>query len=218
MATYYISPTDLTFLWNDCPRCFYNKIHKIWSKPYTPFPSIFTQIDRCIRHSLQGKSCQPLLGKPGTFDTTDKTIKSRPIQIGEHEIVFSGKMDIRVNFKDGSVGVIDAKTSDPKDAYMAMYDRQLHTYRSILLDPKEGEPQQVSMLGLLVATPDNLEFDPLTETSPFNFRFQFKPVEIKDGKWFELLVQVVSVLSGDRPEHDGNCHWCTLQKTVQGEL
>ena len=214
MTTYYLSPTDLTFLYQECPRCFYNKVLKIWSRPYTPFPSIFTKIDRCIREALHDKSCEPLLGKSGVFDTTEKTIKSAPIQVGDHAIVLSGKMDIRVNFDDGTVGVIDAKTSDPKDSYMPIYDRQLHAYRAILEYPKEGSPSPVSMLGLLIATPSSLDFDPASQSSPFHFDFQFKPVKINNGEWCELLATVVGLLSGEPPEDNGKCHWCVMQRSV----
>lgn len=218
MATYYISPTDLTFLWQECPRCFYNKIHKIWSRPYTPFPSVFSKIDRCIREALHNQDCEPLLGRPGVFDTTDRTIKSNPIQVGEHEIIFSGKMDIRVNFADGTVGVIDAKTSDPKDSMIPVYGRQVDTYRTILQNPQKGNPEYVSLQGLLIATPGRLSFNPTVPSSPFHFDFSFKSIEIKDGEWFEFLVAVVDLLSGDRSADNGKCNHCTMQRALAGDL
>ena len=211
MATYNIAPTDLTFLYQECPRCFYNKIHKTWTRPWTGFPSIFSKIDKCMREALHDKSCESLLGRPGVFDTSDRKIRSRPIQIGEHEIIFSGKMDIRVNFADGTVGVIDGKTSDPSDSSMGIYNRQLHTYRDILTQPEKGIPEVVSMMGLAIATPEWWEFDPAAETSPFHFRFSFKPVEINEKRWNKTLIEVVELLSGPRPEPPEKCSWCKMQ-------
>jgi hypothetical protein len=168
-----------------------------------------------MRLALHDKSCEPLLGRPGVFDTTDRKIKSKPVQIGGHDIIFTGKMDVRVNFDDGTVGVIDAKTSDPSDSSMGIYNRQLHTYHTILTQPGKGEPEVVSMMGLAIVTPEWWEFDPTAETSPFHFRFSFKPVEINEERWNKTLIEVVELLSGSRPEPTWGCSWCTMQRAEE---
>jgi hypothetical protein len=214
MATYYLSPTDLTFLYQECPRCFYNKVLKIWKRPYTPFPRIFGDIDKCIRRTLHGHSCEFLLNKPGVFDTTNTLIKSGPIQVGDHEIIFSGYPDIRVYFEDGTVGIVDAKTSHPKDSAIKLYDRQLHALRSAIQTPQTGEIKTVSLLGLFIATPTEFILDTTTGASHFQFDSVFKSVEINDGEWFEFLVKVVELLSGKPPDDNGKCHWCVMQRSV----
>lgn len=216
MATYKIAPTDLTFLYEECPRCFYNKVHKIWTRPWTGFPSIFGKIDKCVREALHNKSCESLLGIPGTYDTKECKITSKPIGIGGHEIIFSGKMDIRVVFADGTIGIIDAKTSDPSDSSMSIYDRQLHCYRDILTNPDKGEPAIASLMGLLITTPERLDFDPYAELSSFQFRTQFKEIKIDRDKWLETLLQVVNLLSGPQPKAPEKCQWCAMQQA--GEI
>jgi hypothetical protein len=124
-------------------------------------------------------------------------------------------MDVRANFDDCTVGVIDDKTSEPSDSSMKIYERQLHSYYTILTQPEKGEPEVVSMMGLAIVTPEWWEFNPLAETSPFHFRLAFKAVEINEKRWNKTLTEVVELLSGPRPEPTGKCSWCTMQRAEE---
>ena len=44
-----LSPSDLTFLWSECPRCFYLKYKLQIKRPSAPFPSIFGKIDLLMK-------------------------------------------------------------------------------------------------------------------------------------------------------------------------
>jgi len=44
-----LSPTDLTFLWDECQRCFYNKVAQNCPRPRSPFPKVFAAIDRTMK-------------------------------------------------------------------------------------------------------------------------------------------------------------------------
>lgn len=50
-----IPATDLTFLWSGCKACFWAKHRLGWKRPYTPFPSVFNQIDKQMRLYWNGK-------------------------------------------------------------------------------------------------------------------------------------------------------------------
>ncbi len=41
MENWKISPSDLTFLWDECPRCFYLKVRHKFKRPGLPFPKIY---------------------------------------------------------------------------------------------------------------------------------------------------------------------------------
>ncbi len=58
-----LSPSDLTFLWDECPRCFYLKVTGRLSRPSTAFPSIFSSIDSVA-----------LEDQPATQQVTDAAI------------------------------------------------------------------------------------------------------------------------------------------------
>lgn len=50
-----LSPSDLTFLWYECKRCFYLKVKERFNRPWTPFPSIFGRIAYLTQAYYQGK-------------------------------------------------------------------------------------------------------------------------------------------------------------------
>ena len=56
MADYTLSPSDLTFLWDECKRCFYLKVRENFRRPSAPFPSIFGLIDRLMKDIYLGES------------------------------------------------------------------------------------------------------------------------------------------------------------------
>lgn len=51
-----LSPSELTFLWDECPRCFYLKVIRNFSRPWSPFPSIFNRIDKLMKDYFDGRS------------------------------------------------------------------------------------------------------------------------------------------------------------------
>ena len=86
-----LSPSDLTFLWDECPRCFYLKyIHGI-NRPAAPFPSIFGAIDRLMKAQYAGQPASELSPAlpPGTISVTEGFYvvlyldPTQPIQINQ---------------------------------------------------------------------------------------------------------------------------------------
>ena len=68
MATNWkLSPSDLTFLWEECKRCFYLKVVREISRPFI-MPKIFNKIDSIMNQYFFGKNTteiNPVL-PPGT--------------------------------------------------------------------------------------------------------------------------------------------------------
>lgn len=212
MTTYTLSPSLLTFEYNSCKRCFWLQAKKVWKKPPQPFPRVFTAIDRCMRecyHQTDVRLIAPDL-PPGIIDTTEQTITSAPIQISgqRSSLMFSGKVDALVHFADGTVGIIDFKTTETKDEQLAFYSRQLHAYRHILKYPKTGLAQETSHMGLLCVTPNRMIHE---ETAVFEMKLTWKPIAIDDQEWTNFLSQLVQLLDGTEPTTP-KCTWCGLQK------
>jgi len=54
MPSLKLSPSDLTFLWDECPRCFYLKVVLGINRPPTAFPKIFGRIDLLMKRLFSG--------------------------------------------------------------------------------------------------------------------------------------------------------------------
>ena len=138
-----LSPSDLTFLWDECPRRFYLKyLHGI-NRPAAPFPSIFGAIDRLMKAHYAGRPTSeitPTLA-PGSISVSEQWIESLPISMPGHTLscFLRGKFDALIHFDDGSHGVIDFKTSEPKLSQIPFYSRQLHAYAYALEHPAPGK-------------------------------------------------------------------------------
>ncbi len=114
---YKLSPSDLTFLYEGCKRCFYLKmVHNI-AQPSIPLPSIFSQIASLLKNHYDGKQTSELhvVIPPGMVSHGEKSVRSQIIQLPKHNdtCYISGRFDIVVSFEDGTYGVIDFKTSNP---------------------------------------------------------------------------------------------------------
>ena len=163
MNTYKLSPSDLTFLWDDCKRCFYLKVVNKIARPSTPMPSIFIKIDGLMKSFYQGKATGELCPDlpPGFVQFGEKWVESQPISLPGYTSAcyIKGKFDTVVRFADGSYGVVDFKTSTPKPAHLAFYGRQLHAYAYALehAEVDKFSLSPISRLGLLVVEPNDIE-------------------------------------------------------------
>jgi len=80
VPTWSLSPTDLTFLWDECRRCFYNKVVLRQARPRGPFPKVFGAIDRAMKDFCLGEQAEALVpGMPGVIGHGDRWVKSVPI-------------------------------------------------------------------------------------------------------------------------------------------
>lgn len=209
-----LSPSDLTFLYEGCKRCFYLKVtHKI-SQPSIPLPSIFSKIAGLLKNYYDGKRTEELHPDllPGTVKYGEKYVKSKDIILpGNKDTCFiSGRFDIVVEFDNGTYGVIDFKTGNPEGEYFNLYSRQLHSYAYALENPAPGslELAPISMLGLLYFYPTRVSqqsIDCLSYDSDIHL------IELnKDNEWFlSFIGEVLKLLeSSGLPECDEKCPWC----------
>lgn len=129
---YKLSPSDLTFTFDGCKRCFYLKVVKGISQPSIPIPSIFSKIAGLLKEHYTGKHTSELHLNlpPGIISLGEKSVRSQVIQLQNHDATcyISGRFDIVISFEGGTYGVIDFKTGSPSEASANMYSRQLHAY------------------------------------------------------------------------------------------
>ncbi len=216
-----LSPSDLTFLWDECPRCFYLKVVHKFNRPASPFPSIFGKIDLLMKTFFEGKSTQAMHPglPPGKVLYGEKWVESQPISLpGRSAQAFlRGKFDTVVGFEDGSYGVIDFKTSTPKPEHVEFYGRQLHAYAHALENPAAGKfaLAPISVLGLVVLEPVDLVEDP-TGNGIFKNRLTWVPVPRDDAAFFHFMDLILSVLEQpEPPAPNEDCVWCKYRQQVR---
>lgn len=217
-----IAPSKLTFLYDDCKRCFWNDIHGVWKRPYTPFPSIFNKIDKVMRDAYHGQPVSLYLPRsgfpsppPGHIDTSVQRLKSQPISVGSAAFVFSGSLDAKVKFKDNSIGIIDFKTSQPKPENVDLYRRQLMAYADIFRHPEEGSAVPTSCMGLICVVPIYMNLmNPGEPTMAMKATYQ--PIPIDWEWWQQFCLEIAALLEGDRPEvGKPDCLYCEMQRAMQ---
>ena len=213
-----LSPSDLTFLWDECPRCYYLKyLHGIL-RPAAPFPSIFGEIDRLMKAQFAGRPATDLDPSlpPGTVSVSERWIESVPITIPGHTLscFLRGKLDAMIGFDDGSYGVVDFKTSVPKMEHIPFYSRQLHAYAYALEHPAPNRLScsPISRLGLYVETP-HATLTATTSEISFNFRSTWLEVPFLESGFLGFIDKVLTLLElPDPPAAGENCTYCQYRQ------
>ena len=83
-----LSPSDLTFLWDECERCFYLKVIHKFNRPTTPMPAIFTKIDGLMKDYFEGKLTSELTPDLplGVIQHGEKSVYSHLINLTGHSL------------------------------------------------------------------------------------------------------------------------------------
>jgi hypothetical protein len=217
--TWALSPSDLTFLWEECPRCFFNKVALGERRPATPFPKVFGVIDRAMKDFYLGERADILApGAPaGVIEWPDRWVKSAPIALHgcDRPVVLRGRLDAVVACDDHTEAVVDFKTALPGDSHIPLYGRQLHAYGWALERPSSGRPSEVSALGFLCFAPDAFEAE--GTRAALLGDLAWIGVARDDADFDAFLVEVVSVLEApEPPEAAPGCPWCGA-RTAAGE-
>ncbi len=211
---YKLSPSDLTFSYEGCKRCFYQKVVNNIAQPSIPLPSIFSKIAGLLKNHYDGKPTSELHVDlpPGIVSHGEKWIRSHTIQLPNHESTcyINGRFDIVVSFDDDTYGVIDFKTSNPSSDSARMYSRQLHAYAYALEHPAPGKLAlaPVTKLGLLYFYPDNINQQSI-ERLNYGAEIVWVEVEKNERGFLDFIDKVLNVLElPEAPEHSPKCQWC----------
>lgn len=217
---YRLSPSDLTFLYDGCKRCFVLKVKHGLAQPSIPLPAIFSTIGSLQKDYYSGKRtetfCEAL--PPGIVSHGEKWVRSQKIELPHcsSTCYINGRFDIVAELDDASFAVLDFKTGNPSDAKTKMYARQLHAYTLALENPAEGALHlaPISKIGLLYFSPDS--FQQIASARQM-LEGQMSWIEVKrdDESFMGFLSEVVTLLDGPLPApQSDNCDWCSyLQKT-----
>ena len=216
-----LSPSDLTFLWDECPRCFYLKVVHGFTRPSAAFPRIFSRIDQLMKGyfgDLPAAAISPDL-PPGVIRFADRWVVSQPILLPGHtqSAYIKGRFNSVIEFADGSYGVVDFKTSEPRREHVPFYSRQLHAYAYALEHPAEKALRlaPVSHLGLLCVEPVAMSGE---ATDRLAYLGQATWLDCpKDEAWFlGFIDNMLSVLEDPQPPPPAeNCAYCQYREQAR---
>jgi hypothetical protein len=217
-STIKLSPSDLTFLWDECKCCFYLKyVHGI-TRPSTPFPSIFGTIDRLMKEYFEGRFTGELDAAlpAGRVRFGEKWVESLPVSLPGHttQCYIKGKFDTVIAFDDGSFGVVDFKTSEPKATHVAFYSRQLHAYACALEHPAPGKfaLNPISKLGLLIVAPNAMD---VTNSGQIAYigGVTWLEVPYDTAGFMQFLDRALTLLEEPEPPQAGEkCQYCDYRE------
>lgn len=214
-----LAPSDLTFLWDDCPLCFYRKVKHRISRPSTPFPKVFTILDNSQKIFFGGKRTEALHPSlpPGEVVFQDNWVQSEPIVVPGHRtgVMLRGFIDTALAFDDGTYGIVDFKTAEPRQEYVAFYGRQLHAYALAAESPMDEAPTfaPVSRLGLLCFEPN--EMIQLDDGYAYRASATWIDVPRDDDAFLDFLGKVLDLIeASDPPKADPKCGFCKLRSAA----
>jgi hypothetical protein len=219
MTTYKLSPSDLTFAWDECRHCFYMKV-KHGIAPKTPFPGIFSRIAALTSGFYQGRSARELDPRlpEGVIAYREQFVRSVPLAVpgAVSDCYILGRFDAVIAFSDGTFGVVDYKTSEPKDEHAAFYSRQLTAYALALENPapRALALSPVSRLGLFIVTPQRFERGGGDEMIFANGTL-WVDVPRDDAAFLAFLGEVLAVLDLPQPpEPTETCGICQYRQQM----
>jgi hypothetical protein len=214
MTSYKLSPSELTFLWDECPRCFYLKVTLGIPRPPTAFPKIFSNIDLLMKRMFEGQRTEEMVPglPPGTIGPMGKWVESEPIHNSQSQIscYIKGIFDSVVTFDDGEIAVIDFKTTEPNPHHVEFYGRQLAAYAYALEHPAPGKLAlaPVTRLGLLCVEPIDIDRD---ERGRIRYAGEVTWMEVPkdEPKFLGFIDQVMQLLSlPEPPPAAEKCAFC----------
>lgn len=214
MRTIKLSPSSLTFLYDECKRCFYLSINRDFKRPSSPMPKIFTKIDNAMKNYYMGKSNKEIDPEfpEGRMIMAQKRVLSQVMPFANHELqpYFSGLFDAILEFDQGGYGLIDFKTSEYTPSQLPFYQRQLAAYVYGLEHPAPNELhlEPIQKMGLVYFTPDELiPFD--NEHISLKGKAHWKEIARDDEGFVKFIDEVLTVLELPEPPEPGEeCAYC----------
>jgi hypothetical protein len=213
-----LSPSDLTFLYEECRRCFWMKVVGGLPRPRAPFPKVFSLLDAQTKRFFAGKRTQEIAPelRPGRVVHGERAVRSGHLLIPGHRrpVLLRGRFDTAFRFDDRTFGLVDFKTTGPRDEHIALYGRQLHAYALAAENPAPGSLflRSVSQLGLLCLEPTTM----VRLRGGIAYRGQAHWVEIPrdDEAFLAFLAEVLTVLDRKTPPLPApNCQFCDYLTT-----
>jgi len=206
-GAYKLSPSDFSYLWEECKHCYYQKV-KLKVSHSGVFPSMFGRINSLLQNSIMQKNLQEIIPTlpSGIIEIQEGYIRSKPIP-GAEDCFLQGRFDILTRLEDGSYCVIDFKITTPDEEKIQKYASQLHAYKFALENPDNGNaPIKISKLGVVSVNPDSMELK--NGKIVFSTTPTWHPIEENMESFYGLIKDISNVLNGPLPASGAECRLC----------
>ena len=221
--TYKFSPSSLSLL-KDCPRCFWLHFNKKIRRPYTPFPSLPSGMDKILKEHFdrfmeKGElppELQELNGEVTLFD--DKELLKvwrnnfKGIQwTDEKGNLFRGAVD-NILKKGNRLIVLDYKTRGypVKEDTPKYYQDQMDIYNLLL---RKNGYQTEDYTYLLFYHPNNIH-----ENGDVDFHADLVKINVNIKNAEKIFKRAVDVLEGEMPEPAEECGFCNWVDKCNREI
>ena len=222
MPLYKLSPSQLTFSWDECPRCFYLKVVLGIERPSQPFPKIFTRIDSLMKRLFDGQPTSALTPElpPGRVAMQGKWVNSAPIAFPDltASCYIKGVFDSVLAFDDGTYAVIDFKTSSPSREHIGFYGRQLSAYAYALEHPSEKGLYlaPITKLGLFYLDPIDINHGADHRHIVYDSNAVWQELPKDEGKFLAFIHEVLALLSlPEPPPAHPDCGFCAYRAAAR---
>ena len=212
-----LSPSNLTFLWHSCKRCFYN--HHVFKnrRPMTmPLVGKMASLSEDWFIEKETNEIDPDLS-PGKIVSSQKSLKAE-IESNENlsrKYTISGKIDLLIEFEDGTFGIFDCKNTSGDSDKSWMYHTQLAAYKYCFEKMELGE---VSQIGLIYQIIEGF-YKSDDGNSNFTTEQKFVNVTPKMDQFEKLLSSVIQCLESEiTPNSSPNCSFCKFAEKYNENL
>ncbi len=211
--TYKFSPSSLSLL-KECPRCFWLHFNKGIKRPYTPFPSLPSGMDKILKEHFdrfieKGElppELQELNEEVTLFENKELLKVWRNNFKGirwtdDQGNLFMGAVD-NILKKGGRIIVLDYKTRGypVKEDTHRYYQDQMDIYNFLL---RKNGYQTEDYTYLLFYHPNQID-----ENGNVDFHADLIKININVKNAEEIFKRAVDVLEGEMPEPSDECGFC----------
>ncbi len=208
-AREFISPSDLTFAWDNCHRCLwlhYN--HGLKAPSFFPLVGELSAMQESHFKSGKSDDLHPALPKGRVIGSGD-WVRSIPIEFNGSPSPYAirGKYDLLMEFADGTYGIIDCKFQGRDNDKSDFYAPQLEAYAFALENPASGPAKKITVMGLLVWSPKRSVGDPGNGFS-LDLNSSWFPIARDPEKLQRRLTEFIALISGPTPVRDSACETC----------
>ena len=216
-----LAPSELDYLPDKCPRCFYlAKVKKIAVKSFPP--PVFSNFDVVQQGYFKNQNTSVLTsslpsGKIMKKDELPGRVVSKTLEDNKgREFILGGRPDVVAHFEDGSYGIIDFKTTNIKENKAENYRYQLEAYGQIFTHPgsiKKGPTpklEPITHMGVLQFFPNEI-FDHKKNSCQLNLEMSYSKLERNEDGFYDRITKIIDILnSNETPDFTESCSDCNF--------
>jgi hypothetical protein len=213
-ARAFISPSDLTYGWDNCHRClwlYYN--HQVKAPLTMPLVGDLAEMQELSYIGKSSVDMHPDMPE-GKVHKHAGWVVSKPIIVDGVETPFAvrGKYDLLMEHPDGTFGIVDCKFQAKQSDKSKFYAAQLEAYAFALENPAKDAPVSISTAGLLVWAPVKIR-GKSNENFGMELSCAWYPTNRDPAFIASRLTEFIKMITGDCPPSKDNCEQCRYLET-----